>query len=182
MDAKAPSKGPAKAKATIVEYSDFQCPHCSRMAVEIEALQKKFPDQVRVVWMDFPLPFHAYAMIAHEAAAEAQAQGKFWEMQQWIFSNQGKVFAVTRHTTREELEANKAKVRQTLIDGGCELGLDRHQLTKSLDDHAHGETVMDRVAMGDAIGVTGTPTVFVNGVEIGYDFELVEAAVKKALK
>src|SRR5579862_3334448 len=83
-----PSKGPADAKVTIVEFSDFQCPFCSRVVPTVEQIEKAYPKDVRVVFRHNPLPFHPNAPLAAEAAVAAEAQGKFWEMHDKMFTNQ----------------------------------------------------------------------------------------------
>ncbi len=74
-----PSKGPANAKVTMVEFSDFQCPYCSRAVPAVEAILKAYPNDVRVVFMHFPLNFHEQAMPSAIASQCANLQGKFWE-------------------------------------------------------------------------------------------------------
>ena len=74
-----PVRGPANAKVTIVEFSDFQCPYCAKAVGEVKQLMQKFPKDVRLVFKQYPLDTHSQAEIAAEAALSAQAQGKFWE-------------------------------------------------------------------------------------------------------
>ncbi|HMC95973.1 MAG TPA: thioredoxin domain-containing protein, partial [Polyangia bacterium] len=83
-----PSKGPANAKVNIVEFSDFQCPFCSRVVPTIQKIEKDYPNQVRIFFRHNPLPFHEHAPLAAEAAVAAEAQGKFWEMHDKMFANQ----------------------------------------------------------------------------------------------
>src|SRR6185369_14054253 len=91
------SFGPANAKVTVVEFSDFQCPYCSRAATVVDQIKEKYSTRVRFVFRQFPLPMHENARGAAEASLAANAQGKFWEFHTKMFQNQGKL-------TRDSLE------------------------------------------------------------------------------
>ncbi|MCE9573334.1 MAG: DsbA family protein [Deltaproteobacteria bacterium] len=136
--------GPDDALVTIVEWSDFECPYCARNAPTIEAIRKDFAGQVRVIYRHLPLFFHAHADLAAEAGAEAAHQGKFWAFHDALFAL-GKV-------GRADLEA-----------AGATAGLDLAQLRAALDDRRWREAVAADSAAGSIAGVTGTPTMFVNG-------------------
>src|SRR5207245_1606779 len=82
------SKGPADAPVTIVEFSDFQCPFCARVEATIDQILQAYPGKVRVVWQDFPLPFHENATPAALLGRAARAQGRFWQLQKQLFANQ----------------------------------------------------------------------------------------------
>ena len=91
---KSPALGPApgKAKVEVVVFEDFQCPFCSKIGPSLKSFQARFPKQVRLVFKHMPLrSIHADAQLASEAAAEAQAQGKFWEYHDLLFANQKKL-------------------------------------------------------------------------------------------
>ncbi len=81
-------KGPAGAKVTIVEYSDFECPFCGRAMPTIKKILETYPDNVRLVFRQYPLPFHQYAQKAAEASLCAKDQGKFWEYHDQLFASQ----------------------------------------------------------------------------------------------
>jgi len=84
-----PSIGPASAPVTLIEFSDFQCPFCQRVAPTLKQVKQKYGDKVRVVWKDFPLTqIHPQAFKASEAAHCAAEQGKFWEYHDRLFANQ----------------------------------------------------------------------------------------------
>jgi protein-disulfide isomerase len=141
-----PQKGPDNAKVTIVEFSDFQCPYCKRFRdATLDALIQKYGDKIRFVYRDYPLPFHPQAQIAAEAAECANEQGKYWEMHDLIYANQ--------ETLGDDAYAGFAK----------QLGLD----TEKFDDCVSGNKYADEIAAdekdGEAYGVTGTPTFFING-------------------
>ena len=142
---KEPSKGPANARVTIVEYTDFQCPFCSRFATNLDQAIQGNPN-VRVVLKQFPLPFHNNADIAAQAGLAAHAQGKFWEMHDKMFANQQKL-------TRADLEGF-----------ATEIGLNMAAFKTALDLGTYAQQVKDETAEGQKFGVQGTPSWFVNGV------------------
>lgn len=80
-----PAKGPANAKVTIVEYSDFECPYCAMAVPTIKQVLEAYPNDIKFVFKQYPLPMHQYAQKAAEASLCAQAQGKFWEYHDKLF-------------------------------------------------------------------------------------------------
>src|ERR1700752_4108991 len=83
------SQGPADAPVTLVEYGDFECPYCGQAYPIVKAMQKRFGDQLRFVWRNFPLTqVHPHAERAAEAAEAAGAQGAFWGMHDLLFEHQ----------------------------------------------------------------------------------------------
>jgi protein-disulfide isomerase len=145
MDAASPAKGPTGAAVTIVEFSDFQCPYCSRVEPSIDETLKAYPDQVRLVYRQFPLSIHPFAEKAAEAALCAQDQGKFWELHDAMFANQ-QALAV------EQLKSKAA-----------ELGMNADTFDKCLDSGEKAAKIREDMAAGAAAGVNGTPALFVNG-------------------
>jgi Protein-disulfide isomerase len=83
----APARGPEKARITLVEFSDFQCPYCSAAIAKVNAILRAYPNDVKLVFKQFPLETHSRAMPAAEAALAANAQGKFWELHDKMFAN-----------------------------------------------------------------------------------------------
>lgn len=146
VKAEGPSKGPENAPVTIVEFSDFQCPYCSKAANTVHEVLKAYDGKVRVVFRDYPLPFHKEAGKASEAGLCANEQGKFWEMHDWMFANQS------------GLAVDNLKAQA----GG--LGLDTAKFNECLDSGKFAKTVEANMADGKEAGVTGTPAFFVNGV------------------
>ena len=142
----APSIGPADARVTIVEFSDFQCPFCSRLAESMHQLREAYPDDIRLEFRHFPLSFHNNARTAAEAAVCAQEQGRFWEMHDQMFANQSSLS------------------RDGLMELAPDAGVDADALAACLDAGEVGTRVDADQAAGAALGVTGTPNFFVNGV------------------
>jgi protein-disulfide isomerase len=141
----APAFGPADAKVTLVEFSDFQCPFCSRAANVVSQVKEKYGDRVRFVFRQFPLSFHKQAHLAAQASLAAHAQGKFWEYHDKLFADQTAL-------DRAGLEASAKAV-----------GLDMGKFKKALDDSSYADAVDSDHKLGQEVAVDGTPTVFING-------------------
>jgi protein-disulfide isomerase len=139
-------KGPEGAPVTIVEFSDYQCPYCSRAEVTIAAVLKKYGDSVRLVYRDYPLGFHKNAQGAAEAAECAEEQGKFWEMHEAMFANQAKLAS------------------EQLVETAGSLGLDSESFKECLESGKYSQEVKKDFSDGQKYGVTGTPTFFINGI------------------
>ena len=142
---RAPSRGPARASITIVEFADFECPFCARAEATIHAIEQAHLGDVRVVFKNLPLPFHDHARPMARAALAADAQGRFWDMHD-------RLFALTGTVDRAALD----RVAQ-------ELGLDVARFDRDLDDPALDARLDADDADATALGVKGTPTFFVNG-------------------
>jgi protein-disulfide isomerase len=137
--------GPATAKVTIVEWSDFQCPFCNRVGPTLKQIEKEYGDDVRVIFKHNPLPMHNRAMAAAVAAEAAGQQGKFWEMHDKLFANQ-------RELTDENFEK-----------WAGELGLDVDKFKKDLKDPKLTEKAKKDQQQGSVLGARGTPAFFING-------------------
>ncbi|WNZ65213.1 thioredoxin domain-containing protein [Myxococcus sp. MxC21-1] len=142
-----PSFGPATAKVTIVEWSDFECPFCSRVGPTLAKIKENYAKDVRVVFRHQPLPFHPNAKLAAEASHAAHEQGKFWEYHDKLFANQ------------------KAMDRASLEKYAQELGLNLAKFKAALDSGKFKAKVEADMAAGNALGANGTPTFFINGRE-----------------
>jgi protein-disulfide isomerase len=141
-----PAIGSPSAPVTLVEFSDFQCPFCQRVAPTLKQVQETYGDKVRVVWKDFPLTqIHPQAFKAGEAAHCAADQGKFWEYHDRLFANQ------------QALQPSDLKKH------AADLGLDATTFASCLDSSKYGERVRDGVALGSRLGVNSTPTIYING-------------------
>ncbi|HTQ78873.1 MAG TPA: DsbA family protein, partial [Thermoanaerobaculia bacterium] len=171
-----PVQGPATAPVTIVEFSDFQCPFCSRLKPTLDQVKQKYGDKVRIVFRQYPLPIHPNAPKAAEAALCANDQGKFWELHDAMFGDQ------------QGLAVDGLKAKATKI-----AGLKAEEFNSCLDSGKHADEVKKDIAAGSAAGVSGTPAMFVNGRFISgavpyddiakvVDEELKKSGVKTAAK
>src|SRR6478736_7322520 len=141
----APTKGPEHAKVTIVQWSDFQCPFCSRVEPTIDQIMKAYGKDVKVVWKNNPLPFHQNAMPAAQVASAAAAKGKFWEMHDKLFKNQ------------------QALDRPSLEKYGKEIGLSDSDLKDALDNNKYTQQIKAEQEEAAKFGARGTPAFFING-------------------
>jgi len=140
-----PADGPADAAITIVEFSDYQCPFCARVTPTMAQVMKTYGGKVRRVFKDFPLPSHPQAPKASEAARCAGDQGKYWELHERLFANQGGL----------EVPA----IKQT----ASTLGLNQSQFDQCLDSGKYTAQVQADLAQGESLGVNSTPTLYING-------------------
>lgn len=141
-----PVLGSADAPVTVVEFSDFQCPFCQRVMPTLKQLREAYGDRVRIVWKDFPLTsIHPQAFKAAEAAHCAREQGKFWEYHDRLFANQ------------QALDPEFLKKYAT------ETGLDAPKFNACLDAAKYAERVQAQMGVGTALGVSSTPSMFING-------------------
>jgi protein-disulfide isomerase len=141
----APAKGPSDAPVTIAEFSDFQCPFCSRVNPTLQKIEDVYGDKVRIVWKHLPLAMHKDAPAAHQASMAAHKQGKFWEFHDKLFSDQRNL----------KLDAFKKHAQ--------DLGMDVAQFEKDMLDLSNKRAVDADVAEARKLGVSGTPGFFVNG-------------------
>jgi protein-disulfide isomerase len=140
-----PSLGPAGAAVTIVEFCDFQCPYCAQLSGSLRQLTREFPNDVRVVFKDFPLDSHEDADRAAEAASCAGEQDKYWQMHDVLFASQDLSDPALR-TYAGRVGANVDRFMTCLNSGRYE-----------------AEWRRDR-EQGHTYGVNATPTFFVNGL------------------
>ncbi|MFL5347990.1 MAG: DsbA family protein [Hyalangium sp.] len=148
VPADAPVQGEKTAKVTIVEWSDFECPFCSRVEPTLAKVKETYGKNVRLVWRNQPLPFHSHAHLAAEAAMAAHEQGKFWEMHDKMFANQ------------------KALERADLEKYAQELHLDMNRFKQALDSGKFKAQIDADSRAGSAAGANGTPTFFINGRQV----------------
>ena len=121
-----PTKGPATAPITMVWYSDFQSPLSPKAYELVSQVMSAYPGKIRLVFKNSPLEFHPEAMLAHEAAMAAAAQGKFWEMHDVVLAHPSNM------------------KREDLVAYGKKVGLDIGQLSKALDLHSYRPKIEDR--------------------------------------
>jgi protein-disulfide isomerase len=160
-----PTFGSADSKVQLVEFSDFQCPYCSKAADAVNEVKKSYGDKVHFVFRQFPLGMHKDAHLAAQASLAAHAQGKFWEYHDKLFANQ-------RALGREQLESYAE-----------ELGLDMAAFKKALDEGTYKDAVDGELALGQEVHVSGTPTMFLNGKRVGNatDAKAISAEIDKVL-
>ena len=139
-----PARGPDKAPITIIAFSDYQCPYCKRAHATVEQVMQTYGDKVKLVYRDYPLPFHENARPAAEAAACANAQGKFWEFHQKLWG-------------ASDLSTEKLKAM------AGEVGMDQQKFNDCLAKQEFKAVIDKDIADGAAVGVTGTPAFFING-------------------
>jgi protein-disulfide isomerase len=157
-----PSKGPANAKITLVEFSDFQCPYCSQAAAKLDELLKRHPNDVRLVYRHYPIYLiHSQAKLAARASLAAHAQGKFWPMHDLMFRN------------------NEKLSQENILAWAKQIGLNMDKFNKDLESPAIAKALDSSIKEADEIGVLGTPTVFLNGQR--YNGELDPAELGKVV-
>ncbi|MEQ1761072.1 MAG: thioredoxin domain-containing protein [Vicinamibacterales bacterium] len=141
-----PTRGPASAAVTIVEFSDYQCPFCARVTPVLARIRATYGDRVRIVWKDFPLEeIHPRALMLASAARCAGEQKKYWEFHDYVFANQD--------------TASTAAVN----DLARQSGLDAAALSACVASKRHEHAVADGQFAGHGLGVDSTPTFFING-------------------
>ncbi|HEX8119183.1 MAG TPA: thioredoxin domain-containing protein, partial [Pyrinomonadaceae bacterium] len=143
-----PAKGNPAASVTVVEFTDYQCPSCAAAQPSLQRIMTEYGDRVRLVVRDYPLPQHADAQRAAEAAEAAREQGKYWEYVMLLYQNQS------------ALQVDRLK------EYASRVGLDRTKFDAALDSGRFADAVRRDLRDGERAGVNGTPTVFVNGVRV----------------
>ncbi len=160
------SQGPGSAHLVLVEYGDYQCPYCGAAYPIVKQIQQKLASQLQFVFRNFPITnSHPYAEWAAEIAEGAALQGKFWELHDYLYENQGRLGD----------EAYFARYEK-------KLGLDAAKLQREVAEHVHLPRIREDFTSGVRSGVNGTPTFYINGIR--YDgspeFDPLMAALKRA--
>jgi len=141
-----PSKGPATAPVTIVEFSDFECPYCGGLFPTLKQVEKNYAEKIRIVYRQFPLAnIHPHAEKAAEASLCAYEQQHFWEFHDSMFGNQR--------------ELSIADLKQRAVN----LKLDPAKFNECLDSGRQVAAIQSDIQEGARVGVTGTPALFING-------------------
>lgn len=160
-----PVKGNTSSKVVIVEFADYQCPHCLHAYESMKAIWKDFKDKVQFVYMDYPVNSSGISRTVAEASVCAQEQGKYWEFHEMAFEGQAKL---TKESPRQFAEKLKLDVKK--FDACVAQG--------------KGKAIVDKSkAEGDRVGVSGTPTIFINGRKLANGTkEGMADAINQALK
>ena len=144
-------QGPPNALLTLVEYGDYQCPFCGAAYPEVKKVQEKLGSRLRFVFRNFPITsLHEFAERAAETAEAASAQGKFWEMHDFLYEHQ--------HILGDEEE---------ILVGAKKLQLDTRKLAREVTQHTYLNRIKEDFSGGVRSGVNGTPAFYVN--EIRYN-------------
>ncbi len=136
--------GNRNAPVMLIEFADYECPYCQKVAADITKLAGEFGDKLAVTFKDFPLPMHAHAEKAAEAAQCAAEQGKFWEYHDTLFRT-------------KQLDVDQLK------EHAQALHLDQTQFSNCLDSGAQATLVQKEREEGMKLGLSGTPSFFING-------------------
>jgi protein-disulfide isomerase len=140
-----PVRGPGNARITLVEFSDFECPYCSLAALEVRSIMAAYPKDVKLIYKQFPLSMHPSAPLAAAASLAANQQGKFWPMHDVLFKNFRKLS------------------RENILAWAKDLALDVDKFKADLDSAKFQDVIKKDLADGEAVGVYGTPSFFING-------------------
>src|SRR5690606_1173044 len=139
-----PAKGPKDAAVTVVEWADYECPHCGSVNPLMNKLVKQFPDHVRLVFKNYPLSIHEHAEYAARAAVAAGKQGKYWEMHELLFANQ-------------------ASFTNDFSGLARQLDLDMKRFLKDIESEEVADSVAADKKQADKLGLEGTPMIYING-------------------
>ncbi|MEE4112597.1 MAG: thioredoxin domain-containing protein [Desulfobacteraceae bacterium] len=169
--AQSPTKGPANAPVTLTLFTDFECSYCARLAPVLDQVHQQYPAKVRIVFKNFPLVrIHRFAVPAALAGLAADDQGQFWPFHDRLFQNYNQLDAQKIEAIREEL------------------GLDAERFQARMNDPALKDLIRRDLEEGNAAGVRGTPTVFINGKKMRSPLtldgfrEAIDAALETAAK
>lgn len=141
------TQGSATAPLTLVQYGDYECPYTRQSTWVVQAIQQQLGDRLRFIYRNFPLvEIHPHALHAALAAEAAAAQGKFWQMHDYIFHHQ--------HTLEDA----------DLTGFAGAVGLEMQQFARAMTEERYLARIEEDVESGERSGVQGTPTFFINGV------------------
>ncbi|PIR04482.1 MAG: disulfide bond formation protein DsbA [Candidatus Magasanikbacteria bacterium CG11_big_fil_rev_8_21_14_0_20_39_34] len=172
IDAKDHVSGNPNAPLTLVEYSDFQCPACKHYYPLVKQLVKSHENDLQVVYRHFPLEsIHEHALLAAQAAEAASLQGRFWDMHDILFNTQ-------------DIWVNDENPKERIIQYAESLRLDIDQFRNDMDSKEVTERVNRDINSGHKANISGTPTFFLNGVQIQAppQYDEFEKIISQALK
>jgi protein-disulfide isomerase len=175
-----PVRGNPDAKVTIVNYDDFECPFCSRMhSTLMSEILPQYGDKVRIIYKDYPLSMHPWAHhAANDANCLAKESGKdYWEFADYVHANQHAISGPQR-----DVQQAFGELDRLTLDIGKKNGADATRLQACVKAQAEG-AVKSSIAEGDSVGVSATPTMFINGqrMEGALDADQVRAALNQQL-
>jgi protein-disulfide isomerase len=179
-----PVNGPADALVTLMLFTDFQCPHCARVAATLDELAKAYPNDLRLVYKNNPLPGHDKAQLAAEAAMVAGAQGKFWQFHDAMFAAMRTYY----DSPNRDPAAPHPLDRPNLEKIAESLRLDMVAFRKGLDEHTMTAAIQADLELARRFAISGTPTFAMNGKKFSGNLPLdefkrrVEAAMVEAKK
>jgi thiol-disulfide isomerase/thioredoxin len=151
----APSKGAASGRVSVVEFVDYECPHCKHAQTLMRQLVEEYPKDVKVYFKHFPLSQHTNARLAAEAAVAAQKQGKFWAYS-------------------DKMWANSESLTPAVIEkSATEIGLNMTRFKADLGSEAAKDRVQQDKALGTELGVNSTPSIYINGRKYTDNLEIV---------
>lgn len=159
--------GNPNAPVTLLEFGDYECPDCGRAYPIVREVRRRLGDQLRFVFRNFPLTqIHPYAFEAAETAESAGAQGKFWQMHDFLFEHQ-----------QEQAYAHPVQDAQAV-------GLNLSKFEQDMDNNVFAQKVEQDMRSGMESGVQGTPTFFINGEQYNgsYDFQTLMAVLEEAIR
>lgn len=142
-----PTRGPSDAPVTLTLFTDFECSYCAQLAPVLDEVHRAYPRDVRIVFKNFPLRIHRFAVQAALAALAAEDQGQFWPFHDLLYEDFSNINPQRIEEIREEL------------------GLDAERFRARMNDPALKDLIRRDIEEGNAAGVRGTPTVFINGKE-----------------
>ena len=162
-----PGRGNVKdALVTIVEFSDYECPHCGKADETMDKIMENHGDKLRFYYRNFPLPFHEHSMSAAKAALAARSQGKYWEMHHLLYAN------------RENL------AYEDLVKYAEQLGLEAQKFQMDMMDMNLEDEIFADMRAAKKLGLRGTPTFYINGRSMmgAIPYPAMYEAIKKAIK
>ena len=156
-----PVKGPDNARITLVEFSDFECPFCFAAVAQVDRIMAAYPKDIKLIYKQFPLSMHPHAQMAAIASLAAKDQGKFWEMYEVLFKNSRRLSS------------------DNIVMWAKEIGLDMDKFKAALASSKYQSIIEKDLKDGEAAGVYGTPSFYINGKQ--YNGEVTLATLKPIL-
>lgn len=148
--------GAPTATVTVEEFADFQCPTCAVVHTKMKEINSLYSGRIKFIYRNFPLPMHKNAYDASTAAEAAGLQGKFWAMQDQLFTNQ-------------QAWSNSNEARKLFEEYAVKIGLDTNKFQADVMGLQTKKRVDDDLARARALGISGTPTIYINGNKLAFE-------------